>query len=551
MECKWRPQGRSSASASALAMAQRRQPVEMEQILSPGTEHSPNSVFQPHAVDEVFDYASFMWDQGDYWQQVSSDVNQNMSQNATGLDVNMIAAQSEIAFADQNTFNSPYPAASSITQSHGTGSQPERPVLPQPQDSDKLMEFFASSVNPPILAEVEAQKKWVAIRQVIVEMANVSNMLRCAILAFSNVLLCRRDGSWAAIVGDQNHYENAVAEVASKDASSMTEHSPDREYLIAALFFISYIDILESRLDAAHSNLKRAYLLFQGSNKSSFSSVEKQILLWIRLLDARAVSAGGDGLFLSKDDELLLVEASPASFDGEVDDFSKQDTAEGDIEDVLFQVLYQPGIVFYQKVLSFMGRISKIDPWHRSRGTVEDETEVMNVGALIAADLRTLYDQRPPLMDYAVAGKLTAPYVSEHLAFVITRAFRTYLSNYYASKVHLHRVAYKSLPLTKEAADALDHIRQLARKIVADLEPDDTLPVNMLWPLLMLGVEEQDSSEKAWIKTQILKMEKVAGNARITAQVLEEVQTRQDAAKARMDIRSVMHAVFNSCFAIV
>jgi hypothetical protein len=48
-----------------------------------------------------------------------------------------------------------------------------------------------------------------------------------------------------------------------------------------------------------------------------------------------------------------------------------------------------------------------------------------------------------------------------------------------------------------------------------------------------------------------VRMERVAGNARITAQVLDEVQARQDRDKARTDIRSVMHAVFNSCFAIV
>lgn len=417
-----------------------------------------------------------------------------------------------------------------------------------PPATEGLLEFFANSVNPPILAEVEAQKKWVVMRQAAVEMADVSGMVRGAILAFSNVLLHRRNGLWPP--GEHAHYDNAVADVAKSDNLFFTEHSPRREHLLTALFFLSYTDILESRLDAAHSNLKRAYSVFQQSNKGSFSSIEKSLLQWIRLLDGRAVSAGGDGLFLSKDDELLLVETSPASCDVD-DDVSKQDVQEGDIEDVLFQVLYQPGIVFYQKVQSFMGRISKIDPWHRSRGTVEDEIEVMNIGASIATDLRTLYDQRPPLMDYAVAGTLTPPHVSEHLAFVITRAFRTYLSNYYASKVHLHRVAYKALPLTGEAADALDHIRKLARQIVASLDPEDTLPVNMLWPLLMLGAEERDPSEKAWIKAQIIKMEKVAGNARITAQVLEEVQARQDATNARIDIREVMHAVFNSCFAIV
>lgn len=112
-------------------------------------------------------------------------------------------------------------------------------------------------------------------------------------------------------------------------------------------------------------------------------------------------------------------------------------------------------------------------------------------------------------------------------------------------------MAYKTLPLTREASDALDQIRKLARQMARDMEPEDTLPVNMLWPLLMLGVEEQDPLEKVWLKAQILRMERVAGNARITAQVLEEVQARQEAAKARMDIRSVMLAVFNSTFAIV
>lgn len=87
MECKWRPQTRSAA--------QRRLPTNdmngaaAEQNLSPATEASPgNSVFQPaHAVDEVFDYASFMWDSGDFWQQVSPDMNQNV-----GLEAHMLVS---------------------------------------------------------------------------------------------------------------------------------------------------------------------------------------------------------------------------------------------------------------------------------------------------------------------------------------------------------------------------------------------------------------------------------------------------------------------------
>ncbi|KAH6692315.1 fungal-specific transcription factor domain-containing protein [Plectosphaerella plurivora] len=540
LECKWRPQ--SSAhhrrQASTAQNLSQHSPVPP----SPATDGSPggSATQQAHAVDEVFDYASFMWDSGDFWQQVSPLL--TTANPALG-----VAALPGAATASQGV-SGPRP-----DEAPDQSMQMPPPQLPAGED--RLMDFFARSDNPPVLAEVETQNKWLAMRQAVVDMARVSPVVRSAILAFSNVLVVRCEGPWAAV--SQVYYDNAIRELAAAAAGC------PREHLVAALFFLAYVDILESRIDAAHSHLNRAYSVYELADRGSLGHVEKQFFLWFRILDGRAVSAGGDGPFLSKETELMLTEASPASQSLEGEGAStganadeggpgSDDLGDGDLDAVLFQVLYQPGIVFYQKVQSFMGRISKIDPWHRSRGTVEDETEVMNVAAEIAADLRSLHDQRPPLMDYAVAGRLTERHVSAHLAFAITRSFRTYLSNYYASKVHLHRVAYKTLPLTREALDALASIRRLARRLVADLAaPDDALPVNMLWPLLMLGVEEQDPEEKAWIRAQILRMEKVASNARITAQVLEEVQARQDAARARMDIRSVMIAVFNSVFAIV
>ncbi|KAI9155128.1 Lysine biosynthesis regulatory protein LYS14 [Paramyrothecium foliicola] len=536
MECKWRPQSRSTAPRKKSD----RPPAALDHNLSPVTDVSTSGTQPLGAVDEVFDYASFMWTDGDFWQQVGPDFGQNVS-----LDANMMMQNIE----PNNNSPEQHRGSSYSGPTPINGAANETDNLALPPGNDKLLEFFTQSAVPPILAEVESQKKWSAMRHVVVDMAHNSRMVYFSILAFSQLILYRKDPN--RIASEQSHYENAVTELHNQERLPMTEHSLQRQRLLGALFFLSYVDILESRLDAAHSHLKHAYDIFQSGAKHSFSSVEKQLLLWIRLVDGRAVSAGGDGLFLSKADELVLVEASPASFDGDTEDTPRHEVTDGDVEDVLFQVLYQPGIVFFQKVQSFMGRISKIDPWHRPRGTVEDETEVMNIGAGIATDLRSLYDQRPPLMDYAVAGKLIQPHISAHLAFVITRAFRTYLSNYYACKVHLHRVAYKTLPLTKEASDALNQIRKLARHIVAETDTEDALPVNLLWPLLMLGVEEQDPEERVWIKAQMLRMERVAGNARITAQVLEEVQARQDAAKMRMDIRSVMHAVFNSCFAIV
>lgn len=537
-----------------------------------------------HAVNQLFGYASFMWDkEGDgAWQQLSPDaamaqgIHFDAASTVTHGDRSLIPTDTVTTSPYAITPQTFMPAQNFVPLNSGTCSEPSTVLDTSSQlgnpgscysegstlDNHRLMDYFTHSVTPPILAEVETQKNWLAMRQILVGMSSSSRMVRWAVLAFSHLMRSRSgpDGSFTGT--QQNHYENAATEVAACDAQVLDERvqpSQHRTNMLATLFFLSYVDILEARIVEAHISLKRAYDIFQGADKDTFTPIEKQLLLWIRLLDARAVSAGGEGLFLSKDEEALLVDAPSPNLLKDGSNPDKDDVPEVDIEDALFQALYQPGIMFFQKVQSFMGRISKIDPWHRSRGSVEDETEVMNTGQTIAADLRALYDQRPPLMDVAVAGRLTPPHVSAHLAFVTTRAFRTYLANYFASKVHLHRVAYKAFPLTAEARDALDQIRRLTRLTVEGLDHADALPVNMLWPLLMLGSEEQDPDERAWIRAQILRMEKVAGNAKITAQVLEEVQARQDKAwrdspsgnSWRVDIRSVMHAIFNRCFAIV
>ncbi|XXG98553.1 hypothetical protein Hte_004878 [Hypoxylon texense] len=339
-------------------------------------------------------------------------------------------------------------------------------------------------------------------------------MLRHALLTFSSLLLSRQ-GQEALADTTHRHYAQTVAELARVDEARQIE-TPSRAALLATLFFLSYTDLLDGRIELTHANLK-AFDVYQSSDKHQFKPVEKRFLSWNRLIDTRAVCAGGQGLFLSEIDEILLADSSPASFDSS--ELGVDEQPEADIEELLFDILYQPGIVFFQKVQSFMGRISHQDPWQLAQ--MPGYTE-------ISKDLRQLYEAaRPPLMDYAVAGLLVAPHISSNLALTITRAFRTFLSNYHASKIHLHRVAYKSLLLTKETIESIGTIRNLA-KLLVDGDTQDVLPVNMLWPLVMWGSEEKNPEEREWIKSQILRMEKVAINARITSQVLEEVQNRQE-----------------------
>jgi hypothetical protein len=594
LQCNWRPSTGTSQQPRPLSEGtvaeHEAEIISRHEIDSTAGGGSMLQEPRLNAVDgsfnDIFDYASFMWEndlqsgsiQQNRWRDLGFPDMDFLAErvgmvsfpypfrvyrvhNVKGTNISKEAEQSLASFSGfpnrnmshQDHLPSLDPPDSIATQ----GAISEVPTNSGDSSEERMLkDYFVRSVVPPILAQVETQLRWASMRQALISMSTASAMVNYAILAFTELLLGRKIHN--QLPKYQRHYECARLELSRQRTDNMwakdNHSSATLEHMLAALFFLSYIDLLEGRIVNAHFNLKEAYETFQEADKSQLRMVSKRLISWIRLLDARAVSAGGEGLFLSENDD-IGTHSSPASTDITDAGVSSNETCEANVEDVLFDTLYQPGFFFFQRIQSFMGRISKIDPWHRSRGTVEDETEVMSIAAKISRDLGTLWDMRPPLMDYALNGKLTSAHISSSLVFTITRTFRTYFANYNASKIHLHRVAYKNLPLSVDTEQAISNIRRTARLMVeagASLSSEQKmLPVNMLWPLLMWGCEETDPEMREWTIVQINNMEQVATNAKITAQVLREVQKRQDLSKQRVDVRTVMHDIFDSCFAIV
>ncbi|EDU41761.1 Fungal-trans-2 domain containing protein [Pyrenophora tritici-repentis] len=429
---------------------------------------------------------------------------------------------------------SPFP--SGITN-HGTGNE------------EFLLNAFLQMLMPPILTPVEVGPKWASTRAFFGTMATESPLVKSAIVAFAAMQMQRNEmGDEAGKVDWRPLYDHAARQLSSRLAKIRVSGDGESakselRYILASIFLLTYTDLLMETLPRAHANLREAYSLIQNANKTTFSTSDRRLISWIRLLDARAVStAGGEGLFLADTDESLF-DASPAA-----NPSSETDTSDTEVEEILFDVLYHPGIVFYQKTQSFAGRITKLDPWHRSRGTVQDETEVMAFGAQISKDLHELYNQRPALMDHAVAGDLEKS-LAKNLAGALARSFRTYLANYYASFLHLHRVAYVQYPRTKDVDIAIANIRRLCHLMI---QTDESLPVNVLWPLLMWGCEEEDGDERRWITKAIRSLEGIATNAKATADLLLEVQRRQDEGNTRVDVRRVSQEYFAANhFAIV
>lgn len=414
-----------------------------------------------------------------------------------------------------------------------------------------LVEHFLASVVPPILASVEVGPRWTSTKMLFASLCAASPMVRHSVMAFSALQINPAD-DFSSQSEHRSHYERAARELSgytSQIDSSEADgsHHPQLQSALAAVFFLSYSALLTHRVNEAQTLLKDASTLLRSRKGRALSPVERRLISWIRLVDGRASSAGGDGVFLAATEEAALTPEQHSKESSSMA-LSLANHVDTEIEEILFDILYTPGLMFYQRVQSIMARVSNIDPWHRSRGTVEDETEVMAAASEILKDLRELEVQRPALMDHAVAGSLTERHLAVEIATAITRSYRTYWANYEAAFLHLHRVAHKHLPATADVLRARSTIKRIARLLEQAKEP---LPVNFIWPLLMACCEETDLEERAWMIRSIRGMQSIASNARPIADVLEEVHRRQDVTKQRADVRQTSMDLFKMSFAVL
>ncbi|KAK3185590.1 hypothetical protein K4F52_005690 [Lecanicillium sp. MT-2017a] len=360
-------------------------------------------------------------------------------------------------------------------------------------DMEDSVEFH----TPRILDPVDNRPICAALRVQLDEMANSSSMVRCAMTAFA-ALQSRPKGSNPEYY--RKYYDEASAELSNK--------------------------------------------FHQRGEKNILTNCGE--LGWS---DARAAVAGGQGHIVN--DTTCTLPPTPGSTTSATPSSrvasNLRPPSNSNTYDATYEILCQPGINFFEETQTITGRITRIAHRHRSRGSVEDETEVMAIAADILKDLSCLYNRRPALMDDAVAGNMDHV-LMEPLASAVSRSFQTYIANFYVCYIHLHRVAHRHLVNSEVVLNAIGKIKDITHHI---LRNNESLPVNMLWPLFMWGSEEEDESERRWIVESIRNFGGVATNANMAADVLQEIQKRQKEGGTRVDIRSVCVELFDTTFAII
>ena len=129
---------------------------------------------------------------------------------------------------------------------------------------------------------------------------------------------------------------------------------------------------------------------------------------------------------------------------------------------LVYNSLVGPAFRFFVKAQQVIRRIVCVDLHHRSRGTLSDEFEVLQIAHRVGADLETLWNRRPLILDIYDRPEELLDTLSQSVALEVCRTFRQYVANFLASFIYLHRVAFAIYPRTDRVNGAVDQIIQLA-----------------------------------------------------------------------------------------
>lgn len=317
--------------------------------------------------------------------------------------------------------------------------------------------------------------------------------------------------------------------------------------------------------------LHTSYLLLQRFQPriQSWTGLFYLIASWVSLLDTKALMAGRAGDALPELGTLTpstLTTPSPAPY-GQDDD---NDPLFSSPTYLITHSITSPAFTFFLATQQIIRRLIILDLHHRSRGTVSDEFEVLQIAHNVSGDLETLWSRRPKILDlYSLSSSEESLYnsLAPPLAATIVRTFRSYVANFLALFVYLHRVAFAIYPRTDRVYRAVDQIIYLAKEESSrppSTEPSPgfgqdsstgSVPISFVWPLFIAALEGS-MEQRGWIVAEMQRMAALGPgrghpNAGKALVLLEEMTRRQDASRTWADSRFVRKELFADFFVMM
>ncbi|BDD60328.1 hypothetical protein MAP00_005466 [Monascus purpureus] len=425
---------------------------------------------------------------------------------------------------------------------------------------EQLLLHFTSIDEPPVIFS-PCRMEWKYMKQAMVALLSESGSLLNAIYCFSDIHKAIADGNrWEAA---HMYYQLASSEIQSCVLGDVT--TPMLKKIFSAMLLLMLSELLSypelCRLGTSH--LHSAYLLLDRFYKQtqSWTGLSRLVISWVALLDVKSLVAGREG------DPLVelgnVSESVIRHLEGDVSQSERPARASvngNNFDDcfsspsfLVYDAIVGPVFRFHSLTQQVIRRIVDMDLHHRSRGTLNDEFEVLQIAHKVGADLEMLWNFRPPVIDVYNRPDELLDTLNPSLAVEVCGTFRQYVANFLAIFIYLHRVAFAIYPRTDRVNGAVRKIIQLAT-----IDSKDGRPIasGFLWPLFIAGLEAS-LEQRQWIMREIRQMvdQDCAilrhPNAEKLLLLLDEMTKRQDATRTWADSKCVRRELFPDFFVMI
>ncbi|KGO48188.1 Protein of unknown function DUF3468 [Penicillium expansum] len=433
---------------------------------------------------------------------------------------------------------------------------------------DQLLQHFLA-IDPPAALFAPINIEWKYMRPALLAHARDSSPLLNALYCYADVHKAMMEGKrwrWAP-----TFYRVSSSEIQACIRGELTESTLIKVF--GAVFLLMISEILSSpEIGAGASYIHSGYLILQRFHDRTqhWTGFGHLLVAWVKLLDVKSLIAGRDGDPLPElghipEHSIPLKPPNTKTSDTRHITAPTDHNEEDSIDDpflspnyLVYEAIVGPAFEFFAQAQQVVRRIVCIDLHHRSRGTLTDEFEVLQLAHKVGADLETLWHRRPSVIDVYGRPEALTDILSAPVALEICRTFRQYVANFLANFIYLHRVAFAIYPRTDRVNGAVDQIIQLA---TVDSAGPDHLPVSFLWPLFIAGLEATEDQRK-WILGEIQRMAAAheadaapSDTRHPTADrvlvLVEEMTRRQDVSRTWADSKCVRREMFSDFFIII
>jgi hypothetical protein len=242
---------------------QSQSPPQLSEPPPPPQPHQQQSL--PDAdFNEIFNYASFLWDNDSPTLSFPTVPSPLDSINSSRVQLQLFIP-SAISETGRKTPQSAHRTPLFLDNRWLGGDANLSPEASGINISETdLSEFFAHSNAPPILAPVETSSRWSRMRKMLVYMCKKSDMVKNAVMAFAALQLeSPRSGRRTIYAQYYTFSRNMLTKILAEVTKDQNILTIELKHILATIFLLTYIGLLDDDVFKAHGNLRDAFQVIQ------------------------------------------------------------------------------------------------------------------------------------------------------------------------------------------------------------------------------------------------------------------------------------------------